>query len=324
MHIRRQTLCRIFLFLRLMGSRFIGSCLLGSCFVACGGSNYSSGGENGQPNDMDDMNPQMEMPETGVFIDSPVQGLSYLTASQQGFTNENGEFNFLPGEEVLFSIGNLELPPVVAMAVIDPYDIFATDDIYDPSVINLARMLQSLDVDGDAANGIEISADAHAAFTINTIDFSSDAFDETINTMLANAGSASSELISSEAASNHLFMSLGIEIEQGCGSDHPSVGSQVAFTTYFHDVSGTLTVTDNCTLTITNFVYDGEGPAVAFYSGVDGNYVNGQALSSSISGQSYNGGTIVLNLPPSLSLDDFNSVSVWCYAFNANFGDVIF
>ncbi len=299
--------------------------LLPLWLAACGGTSDSpSMALNDQSDETEHPAIDMEAPETGVFVDSPVQGLSFVTASQQGFTDENGEFSFLPGEEILFSIGNLVLPPVVAMAEISPYDIFGTNDIYNPSALNLARLLQSLDVDGDANNGIEIPAAAHSAFTLSDVDFSGDTFDEEINPILVNIGGAHTALISEEDASDHLFMSLGIEVEQGCGSDHPSVGTQVQFTTYFHDVSGVLTVTDNCTLTITNFVYDGEGPSVAFYSGVDGNYSSGQAISPTISGRAYSGGTITLNLPRGLSLDDFNSVSVWCYAFHANFGDAIF
>ena len=310
------------------------SFLLAAGLIACGGSSDDNNSEmeveNGmgeELNGMDEETNEMDdikEPETGVFIDSPVQGLLYTTASMQGITNANGEFQYVLGEEVTFSIGDLDLPPVVGMSEVTPYDIFATDEIYNPSVINLARLLQSLDVDGDPNNGIEISSSAHLAFSITSLDFSGDDFDAEVNALLGSAGSMNNALISASSATDHLFTSLGIQVEQGCGSDHPLVGTQTQFTTYFHDVSGTLTVTDNCTLTVTNFNYDGEGPSVAFYTGLDGDYSNGQAISSMINGQAYFNRTFVLNLPLSLSLDDFNGVSVWCYDFHANFGDAIF
>ena len=51
---------------------------------------------------------------TGVFLDAAVMNIGYRTASQQGFTNANGEFNYRPGEMITFFIGNLEFPPVMA------------------------------------------------------------------------------------------------------------------------------------------------------------------------------------------------------------------
>jgi hypothetical protein len=45
----------------------------------------------------------------GVFCISPVVGLNYQTLTQSGTTNENGEFLYITGETVTFSIGDLVL-----------------------------------------------------------------------------------------------------------------------------------------------------------------------------------------------------------------------
>ena len=95
--------------------------------------------------------------EVGVFVDAFVAGIGYRTQSQSGVTNERGEFNYLPGETVTFFIGDLVFPPVPAKGVVTPLDMAQTLDPASPMVLNIARLLQSLDTDGDPANGITIS-----------------------------------------------------------------------------------------------------------------------------------------------------------------------
>ena len=75
-----------------------------------------------------------------------------------------------------------------------------------------------------------------------------------------------------------------------CASDHPRVGQTAELITRFHNVTGTATLVDNCTIEITNF-----------------NYV-----------------TFRLSLPADMSLDDFDSISIWCVAVGISFGDAIF
>ena len=94
---------------------------------------------------------------TGRFVDSPVQGLSFSTPSQSGETNANGEFTYQAGEMVTFAIGNLQLPAVKAQQTVTPLDLFGASSPYNPAVVNLARLLQSLDADSVAENGIALS-----------------------------------------------------------------------------------------------------------------------------------------------------------------------
>ena len=104
---------------------------------------------------------------SGVFIDAEVEGLSFTTDSGiTGTTDENGTYSFLPGENVSFSVGGVNLGTVAGAPVCTPFDFAAAST-------NIARFIQSLDADGDPSNGIDLVA-ANAALAGTTI--SSDAF----------------------------------------------------------------------------------------------------------------------------------------------------
>ncbi len=111
-----------------------------------------------------------------------------------------------------------------------------------------------------------------------------------------------------------------------CGADHPKVGQSTTLITRQHRVSGTATIVDNCTIEIENFNYDGRGIVVQAYSGVDGDFrgANGVALSPDLVGPNYNNTTLTVNLPDKVSLDNFNSLSIWCVEVGISFGDGIF
>ncbi len=87
--------------------------------------------------------------DTGKFIDSPVKGLHYKTASQDGYTNEKGEFKYKAGEQVEFILGkDLSLGKVAAKSLITPYTManvpVGTDN---NKATNIALLLQNLDYD---------------------------------------------------------------------------------------------------------------------------------------------------------------------------------
>jgi hypothetical protein len=107
---------------------------------------------------------------TGRFIDSPVQGLQYRTATQAGETNANGEFRYLPGETVVFAIGDLIVGHAVGASQVTPFELAGTlpqaafsltqPTANSPSALehaaNVAVILQTFDEDGDPTNGITI------------------------------------------------------------------------------------------------------------------------------------------------------------------------
>ncbi|MES9991847.1 MAG: hypothetical protein ABW098_07830 [Candidatus Thiodiazotropha sp.] len=148
---------------------------------------------------------------TGRFIDSPCAGLTYYTQSRNGVTNANGEFTYLAGETVVFGLGDLEFPAVTAAQILTPLELAGVEDINDTGVVNMARLLQSLDQDCDPDNGITISGEALLAATGMSIDFEDPDFDTKVANLVANAGqqnSACTTLIDADQAIAHLQNTL--------------------------------------------------------------------------------------------------------------------
>lgn len=146
--------------------------------------------------------------KTGVFIDSAVGGLAYTTATQSGMTNANGEFSYIDGESIVFNIGSIEFPSVTAAPQISPLYIFNTSDFNNTQVTNLARLLQSLDIDATPSNGISIASTAHTSAIGLIVDFSSPTFDTDVNNLIANSGSSNTKMIPANDAITHLTASL--------------------------------------------------------------------------------------------------------------------
>ncbi len=104
---------------------------------------------------------------TGYFIDAPVEGLMYETASGiQGVTDQYGKFQYQNGESVRFMVGKLDIGTAVPAAdgLVTPETIAQNDE---ELKIYLLRVLQALDSDNDPANGITISQEVVDA--LNTI-----------------------------------------------------------------------------------------------------------------------------------------------------------
>ena len=105
---------------------------------------YSSGG-----NDKDEQQADAGLViivGDGALVDAPVAGVRYESGSLAGITGGSGEFRYEVGNTVRFSIGDIALgQPVMGKAVITPLDLVANGAADTPAVINIARLLQSLD-----------------------------------------------------------------------------------------------------------------------------------------------------------------------------------
>jgi hypothetical protein len=106
--------------------------------TACGG-----GGDGGgtQP---------VAAPSTGVFIDSPVQGLTYSSAPSglSGLTGPNGEFLYRAGDTVAFSIGGRVIGAAPGQLQITPFTLLGrtgTPSVTDAGPVNVAQLLLALD-----------------------------------------------------------------------------------------------------------------------------------------------------------------------------------
>jgi hypothetical protein len=147
---------------------------------------------------------------TGVFIDSAVAGVSYETSPGgfTGVTSVTGQYQFAEGDTVVFSIGAIEFPPVTAKGVVTPVDMVPSGDTTNPTVVNIAVLLQSLDEDGDASNGISIPAAALAAAT-QSVDFTQaySAFSNEILPVVQHTDT-NKTVVAASAATTHLEASL--------------------------------------------------------------------------------------------------------------------
>ena len=91
--------------------------------------------------------------EPGHFIDAVVNGLGWHTATQSGITGDAGQFWYLPEEQVHFYAGSLYLGDAQGDRGVSPLDLFEGSGMDDDRVLNVARLLQSLDGDGNPAQG---------------------------------------------------------------------------------------------------------------------------------------------------------------------------
>lgn len=160
-----------------------------------------------------------ETVSTGVFIDSAVEGLYYETATHSGTTNSLGEYDYMPGETVTFSIGGIVLGSSVTGAVVTPLSLVpSAADETNPVVTNIVRLLLSLDSDGDPDNGITISQEVTNASIDLLVDFSvADlSADDGISSLLENLPSIT--LVSESTAQIHFKQTLEEQANPTWGS----------------------------------------------------------------------------------------------------------
>jgi hypothetical protein len=162
---------RVFLVLVLIAMPFLAG---SQCAIF-----FSSGGDDNE----EDKEDEVIVVAAGNLGDTPVAGVDYVSGSISGVTGSDGGFQYEPGKTVQFSIGDISLGRAVAgKSVITPVDLVADGAIDTPAVINIERLLQSLDAaPGDAAITIPSSARAKAvrsnatvASAIEYLDFSDD------------------------------------------------------------------------------------------------------------------------------------------------------
>jgi len=142
-------------------------------FVGCGGG---GGGSSA---------PTTAVTKTGTFVDSPVEGLSYKTATLSGFTDNQGRFQYKDGETVTFKIGNLVIGSGLASRVISPFSISDNN----VTAVNIARLLQTLDNNQSDKFNLKLP-NSLKDLNVSNIDLKADA---DLNTILARAQSLTSK-----------------------------------------------------------------------------------------------------------------------------------
>lgn len=107
-----------------------------------------------------------------------------------------------------------------------------------------------------------------------------------------------------------------------CDSTHPKIGQVATFTTRDHDVAGTATFVDDCTIRLDNFTFDGNGINVRVYGDTQASFRTGFAMGPNLVRQSgFNNDTVTVRLPEGMTLDDIDYVSIWCIPVQVSFGD---
>ncbi len=159
--------------------------------------------------------------DNGQLIDAPVQGVRYESGSVSGITGDLGEFQYETGGTIRFFIGDIALGESVrGKAVITPLDLVPNGTIDSPAVINIARLMQSLDsIPGD--NRITIPAVLRAeavrsnvavAASIQYLDFADEAAFVNTATQLISTLTASypftAVLVERQGAQEHLARAL--------------------------------------------------------------------------------------------------------------------
>ena len=171
-------------------------------FAAC-----SADGDLGAPPDSGPPPPLPPITLVGVFIDSPVEGLGYRSGgSNPGTTDAEGMFVYEVGQTLSFSVGGVQLGTLPdGQSLVTPYD-------FGDAAENIARLLQTLDADGNHLNGIDLTSasSALAGVTFESSGFIADAatFEAAIQPVLDAALGAGATLIDAATAMANLDAAL--------------------------------------------------------------------------------------------------------------------
>jgi len=121
--------------------------------IGCGSGGNGSSGTAIQP------------VKKGVFLDAPVEGLSYKTETQSGFTDANGSYKYKEGETVEFKLGTLVLGRGKAGEVVTPYTIADNNN----TATNIALVLQNFDDNKTNKEHIDVSKLSDYNFTADPV-----------------------------------------------------------------------------------------------------------------------------------------------------------
>jgi len=138
--------------------------LLALNFTGCGSSNKSTAEE-----------PVQKTEVSGYLIDSAVVGASYeCSGGMKGTTDSEGKFTCEAGDTVTFKVGSVTLGSASGVqngTTVTPYTLAADNETV---AVNIARLIQTLDVDSDPSNGIDVTENSKKLTT--TIDLTAEDF----------------------------------------------------------------------------------------------------------------------------------------------------
>ncbi len=149
---------------------------------------------------------------SGVLLDSAVSGVHY----DDSLTGLDGRFFYFTGDTLRFHLGGIELGTVSGRAQVTPYDLAGSHDdyLYDRAT-RIARLLQSLDSNGNLADGIQISDATRNLATNASLDWtlSSANFERAAGDLVFDLTSGQGALVSAADARLHLHNTLTSTVE---------------------------------------------------------------------------------------------------------------
>jgi hypothetical protein len=190
---------------------------------------YASSGGDSHDSDKKDENAGLTVVvDDGRLIDAPVEGVSYQSGSLAGITGSSGEFQYEVGNTIRFFIGDIALGRAVrGKSVITPLDLVVDGATDTPAVINIARLLQSLDSDpGDGVITIPAAVRAAAARSNVALSSAIEVLDFSDATAFVNAASHlvavltrdypfTAVLVDADNARAHMIRSIDSETNSG-------------------------------------------------------------------------------------------------------------
>ena len=165
---------------------------------------------------------------TGVLVDDAVSGVTYTTATQDGVTNGDGEFQYMEGETVTFTIGNIELGSVPGAAIVTPVELTGSDSPTDAAALNQLVFLQSVDDNGNPADGIVINDAVQNLAAVVTLDFASPAFSTDVASVVTQITGGANKVVSEEDALGNFFETYEeLGGSETLGFDFPDPGGTI-------------------------------------------------------------------------------------------------
>ena len=144
-------------------------------------------------------NPSSVKSGIGYYVDSAVGGITYTCDSFSGVTDSNGSFRFEIGGECTFSLNELILH-AIDMTALEDGVVIREDNVH------IAQLLQGLDNDGNASNGITITEEVitHLAGVLISIPSSDEEMEALIAEVNSSVSSYGGHYVTYEEAKAHL------------------------------------------------------------------------------------------------------------------------
>ena len=174
----------------------ITSIALGVGFVGCGSSSDDS--STGGAEDSATVG-------TAYYVDSAVAGVNYVCGDRSGTTDNEGMFQFTVGASdttCSFKLGNILLRTLESDQLVDNAKIVENN-------VTVARFLQTIDLDGDPANGIQITPEIAEVIATTladtvTVPEDDDVLEDVVTSLKNDIPDYTGEVVTVEEAQEHL------------------------------------------------------------------------------------------------------------------------